>query len=176
VVQHVSRADLSGVLLKINRAKAHLNDFDRQAERIKEACKKAIVRELDEQRSEYVFRFNRVPAVPPVLSAIIGDAIHNLRVSLDHLAWQLVIASGGRPNETTTFPILKVRPTPNRYGRVRVQIRPWVPEEVEHILDEVQPYNRVKPEHHQLAVLHLLDVIDKHRGLLIAVVGVESLS
>jgi hypothetical protein len=105
-------ADLSGVLVKIDRARTHLDDFDRRARRVEEACRKAIVRERDEQRSEYVFRFNRVPAISAVLGAIIGDAIHNLRVSLDHLAWQLVIATGGTPSNATTFPIHEVPPRP----------------------------------------------------------------
>jgi hypothetical protein len=122
----VNHGDLSGVLVKIDRAKTHLYDFEAHIRPIQAACREAIVREHDEQRSEHVFRFDRVPAVPTILSAIIGDAIHNLRVSLDHLAWQLVIADGGTPNEDTTFPIHVVPPTPNRYGHIRVQIKPGV--------------------------------------------------
>lgn len=167
-------ADLSGVLVKIERAKTHLSEFDRRASRIEAACRTAIVRERDEQRSEYVFRFDRVPTVAPILSAIIGDAIHNLRVSLDHLAWQLVIATGGTPSEATTFPIHEVPPTPNRYGRTRPQITPGVPKKLREILDEVQPYKQTKPAHHELAILHQLDINDKHRELLITVIGVQS--
>jgi hypothetical protein len=136
----VNYADVSGVLVKIDRARAHLDDFDAQARLITEACRRAIIRERDEQRSEHVFRFGRVPAVPPVLSAIIGDAIHNLRVSLDHLAWQLVIATGNQPNKNTSFPILRTAATPDRWGRTRPQISPGVPEPAGEILDEVQPY------------------------------------
>jgi len=44
------------------------------------------------------------------------------------------------------------------------------------VLDEVQPYKRAKPEGHELAVLHQLDISDKHRQLLVAVIGVQSLS
>src|SRR6266536_5183467 len=98
---------LDGVPVKIDRAKTHLYDFEAHIRPIQAACREAIVRERDEQRSEYVFRLDRVPAVPAVLSAIVGDAIHNLRVSLDHLAWQLVIATGGTPREGpggTAFP------------------------------------------------------------------------
>ena len=171
-----SSADLSGVLLKIDRAKTHLNDFDRRAERIKTACRKAVIRERDEQRSEYVFRFNRVPAVPALLIAVIGDAIHNLRVSLDHLAWQLVIATGSTPRtkDVTTFPILEVLPTADHWGRALPQITPRVPKTLREVLDEVQPYKRAKPAHHELAVLHQLDISDKHRKLLVAVIGVQS--
>jgi hypothetical protein len=169
-------ADLSGVLVKIDRAKTHLNDFDRRASRIEEACRKAIVRERDEQRSEYVFRFKRVPAIPPVLSAVIGDAIHNLRVSLDHLAWQLVIATGGTPSVATTFPIHKQLLKPDRRGDTRPQIHPGVPPELREILDELQPYKQTpKPARHELAILHQLDINDKHRELLFTVVGVKHL-
>jgi hypothetical protein len=133
-------------------------------------------RERDEQRSEHVFRFGRVPAVPPVMSAIIGDAIHNLRVSLDHLAWQLVIATGGQPDKDTSFPVLTTAPTPDRRGRTRPQISPGVPKLVREILDEVQPYKREKPAHHDLAVLHDLDISDKHHELLVAIVGVKSIA
>ena len=166
-------ADLSGVLVKIDRAKTHLNDFDRRARRIEDACRRVIVRERDEQRSEYVFRFSRIPTLRPVLGAVIGDAIHNLRVALDHLAWQLVIASGGKPNDSTAFPILEVAPTPNRYGRSRPQISPGVSKELRKILDEVQPYKLAKPANHDLMVLHRLDINDKHRQLLITVLGVR---
>jgi hypothetical protein len=92
-----SSAFMSGVLVKIDRAKAHLNDFDRRAGRIQAACRESIVRERDEQRSEYVFRFDRVPIVPTVLSAIIGDAIHNLRVSLDIWPGNWSSRTAGRP-------------------------------------------------------------------------------
>jgi len=166
---------LDGVPVKIDRAKTHLYDFEAHIRPIQAACREAIVRERDEQRSEYVFRLDHVPAVPAVLSAIIGDAIHNLRVSLDHLAWQLVIAKGGTPSDATTFPILEVAPTPNRWGHTRPQINPGVPKELRKILDEVQPYKRAKPAHHELAILHRLDISDKHHELLITVVGVRGL-
>jgi len=173
-------ADLSGVLVKIDRAKAHLDEFDQRARPVEAACRDAVVRERDEQRSEYVFRLDRVPAVPAVLSAIAGDAIHNLRVSLDHLAWQLVIATGGTPRRGwggTAFPIREQPPKPDPGGDFRPQINPGVPEALREILDEVQPYKRAKPakpEHHELAVLNQLDVSDKHHALLVVVIAIRS--
>jgi hypothetical protein len=118
----VNHADLSGVLVKLDRARAHLNDFDREAERVESACRKAIVRDRDKQRSEYVFRFDRVPSIPVELNAIIGDDIHNLRVSLDHLAWQLVLATGGNTQHgtaPTAFPIREKQPSADRWGNTR---------------------------------------------------------
>ncbi len=171
----MSHADLSGVLVRIDRAKTHLNDFDIQASPIIRACQDGITRERDEQRSEYIFRLGPVPIIQPVMSAILGDAIHNLRVALDYLAWQLVLATGKEPpNENTSFPILITSPTPNRYGRVRLNISPGISKDAGRILDEVQPYKRTKPAHHDLAVLDKLDIRDKHHELLVAIIGVKS--
>ena len=98
-----SSAEMSGVYVKVDRAKAHLKEFDTQSRPIINACKQALKRAYDGKQSEYVIRLDPVPDVPSVLSAIIGDAIHNLRVSLDHLAWQLVIAAEETLTEIQAF-------------------------------------------------------------------------
>lgn len=169
------KANLTSVLVRIERAKTHLAEFDGRAKTLVAACHATVVRELDEQRSEYVFRLGQIPDIPPVMSAIIGDAIHNLRVSLDYLMWQLVIASGQTPNDNTAFPILMVSPTPNRHGQVRVNVNPCVPEAMQRELHELQPYKRARPLNHDLAVLHRLDINDKHHELLFAIFDVRNI-
>jgi hypothetical protein len=167
-----NRGSLSSVLVRIERAKEHLADFDRQAKPISAACE--VTRECDDRNSEYVFRLSHVPTVPPVLSAIIGDAIHNLRVSLDYLAWQLVIATGKKPpNGATSFPVRKKRPDADRTGLTLPTIEPGVSNDVQALLDQIQPYQRTKPESHDLEVLRTLDNNDKHHDLLVTIVGVK---
>jgi hypothetical protein len=168
------RADLSGVYVKVDRAKAHLKEFDTQSRPIVNACKQALKRAYDGKQSEYVIRLDPVPDVPSVLSAIIGDAIHNLRVSLDHLAWQLVIAAEETPNRDTVFPIRKTQPGLDDFGLSLPNIKPGIPEDMRRILDEVQPYKRERPENHDLVTLHNLDISDKHHQLLVAVLGIHN--
>jgi hypothetical protein len=155
-----------GILIKIDRAKAHLDDLEAQVRLIDAACQKAIIRERDEQRAEHIFRLAHVPAISSNLCAIIGDAVHNLRASLDHLVWHVVKTTGGTPRvgpRGTSFPIL------DQPGRPFSGIS----KELWGLLDEVQPYKRPKPPNHELAVLHKLDIIDKHRELLVAVIGIR---
>ena len=167
-------AEMSGVYVKVDRAKAHLKDFDTQSRPIINACRQALTRVYDEEQSEYVIRLDPVPEVPTVLSAIIGDAIHNLRVSLDHLAWQLVIAAEETPNRNTEFPMRKVQPGPDDFGLSLPNIKPGIPEGMRRVLDEVQPYKREKPTNHDLLTLHNLDISDKHHQLLVAVLGIHN--
>jgi hypothetical protein len=103
-----------------------------------------------------------------------GDAIHNLRVSLDHLAWQLVIAAGEAPNRDTCFPIRAAQPGPDHFGICLPDIKPGIPEVMRRTLEEVQPYKREKPANHDLATLHRLDISDKHRQLLVAVLHISN--
>jgi hypothetical protein len=173
----MSDATLSGVHAKINRAEKHLAEFDAQVQPILAACREGIVWERDELQFHHVFRIARVPTLTSDISAAIGDAIHNIRVSLDYLAWQLVKATGGIPcarTGGTAFPVLKVRPVQNGRNGDLPQIPPGVPDEVRSILDEVQPYKRVKPAFHELAILNGLDNHDKHHELLMAVIGNEA--
>lgn len=163
--------DLSGVQARIGRARTHLDDFDRHAGPLIAACRNAVTRERRQGRSEHIFRIARVPATPPVMNAILGDAIHNLRVSLDYLAWQLVIASGNTPDRSTALPIHKSSPEPEPDGTVVVNVRPGIDRAIGELLNKVQPYQLPKPAHHELAMLHALDNSDKHRQLLTTVVG-----
>jgi len=109
------------------------------------------------------------------VGAILGDAIHNLRTALDHLAWQAVIAASGKPNGGTSFPILSVPPTADQCGRTRPQIPPSIPRELRNILDKLQPYKGTHPADHPLSVIHHLDIVDKHRKLFLTVVGVTDI-
>lgn len=170
----MSSVDLSGVYVKVDRAKAHLKDFDTQSRPIINACREALIRAYDEKQFEYVIRLDPSPEMPTVLSAIIGDAIHNLRVSLDHLAWQLVIAAEETPNRDTRFPIRKVQPGPDGIGLSLPNIKPGIPEVMRRVLDEVQPYKRKKSANHDLVTLNNLDIGDKHHQLIVAVLGIRN--
>lgn len=168
-----NKGSLSSVQVRIERAKTHLTEFDKQAMLIAEACR--VTRAIDKRSSEHVFRASKVPPIPPGLSAIIGDAIHNLRVSLDYLAWQLVIATGRKaPNGDTHFPILK-KPDADRAGKILPNIKPDVSSDVRILLDEIQPYQWTYPRNHFLELLRVLDNSDKHHDLLVTVVAVRDM-
>lgn len=84
---------------------------------------------------------NEVRGPEPRAMTLVGDIVHELRSSLDHLAWQLVKQNGGKPDHLTDFPILTVSPTPNRHGRVKHPVpRGAVMEEAATLIAESQPY------------------------------------
>lgn len=102
---------------------------------------------------------------PPPLQVpvIFGDALHNMRSLLDHVARLLVVANGGqpvdRPPGATAFPIHLERP--NR----RVTINPGISAEAQAVVESLQPFLDPNPQQHPLWRLSELNNIDKHRLL-----------
>ena len=107
----------------------------------------------------------------PRFHTVVGEFLHDVRSSLDHLAWQLVLENGGTPVEGhTRFPILKVRPTASSQG---IHPLPNVVGGVSNaaltLVDEAQPYYFGDAyAAHPFWVLHALWNIDKHRHIAVA--------
>lgn len=109
---------------------------------------------------------------PPDWSVIVGELVHDLRSALDHLVWQLVLANGETPRETSQFPIYSY----GRLGRAKDRKRraaQWrdrlygVDPADARFIKALQPYRR----RHRLNFVPLEEVatfsnIDKHRLLL----------
>jgi hypothetical protein len=87
-------------------AKKHLELLKSEIERFNQDNPYRVLPEEDTNTGEYVITIVH----PDILAAtsvllILGDFVASLRSSLDYLAWQLVLASGGTPTRETHFPI-----------------------------------------------------------------------
>ena len=171
-------ADLTGVNLKLERAKCHLAHLEKA---INARVNKDIYRfELnpDSQSGKHILAAHDVPTVDPQWRLQIGEILFNLRSCLDHLAWQLVILDGGKPGGYTQFPI---RETPfSKAGNLTAtQIVPEIKcAQILEALEEVQPYygpGRTPHPYTQgpLWQVHKLNNIDKHRLLLMILVALD---
>jgi hypothetical protein len=130
---------------------------------------------IDPKSGDHTIYAEIVEPPPPMLSVIVGDVLHNLRSSLDHLAWELVIRAGGKPGRQTYFPICD---THDRWLR-EVEWRrrsadrksPLAGIEpgsaIWKFIQAVQPYEGAVYAN-AMTVLRVLSNADKHRQLLIS--------
>lgn len=166
---------LDGFDSKVTRARAH------------EIALQAINRQINDDevyqfRGEmhngglvHLYRVQYPPAPDHQWSAIIGDCVHNFRAALDYLATQLVLISGGTPSRHTAFPIMTSRPQTrrgllgmlHRRGTEQATIGGGLRDDIRQLVDSIQPYQGTPLGQH-LRRLHHLDIIDKHRQLLLA--------
>jgi hypothetical protein len=152
---------LDGSRAKIERAGDHLETLDSALTRFAKEGGFRIAGEPDLDTGEYVMRIysERQPPVPPPsrTSAILGDALNNLRSALDYVIWQLALA----PSKKNQFPICD---TPKLFKAKRERYLATVPEQHWAKIESYQPYHGQGRE--ALAVLAKLNDADKHRLLL----------
>ncbi|MGI8806666.1 MAG: hypothetical protein ACR2KK_02195 [Acidimicrobiales bacterium] len=165
---------LRGVGLKLTRARDHLDALNNEIRYWSAVNPYRLDAKFDSKNLAYfpqpspgyvvtIVEESRLPG--DRLSAVIGDCIHNLRAALDHLAWSLVVAGNGTPNEGTYFPVRLDRLSEN--GKLRpLPLTGAVDQGALTIIEDLQPYNALDdPSLHELAILSELDNIDKHRFL-----------
>ena len=167
-------ASLDGVRIKLRRAKDHLTDLRSKLDPIADEATRSIVgAPSEDDPSTLVYRVTRVPDIDPIIAAITGDIVHNLRSALDHVAWQLVVLDNGQPTRDTVFPLHES--TMNERGNPRVlTIQPGITDpRIMVAVEAMQPYTEAKYDHEPrtdaLGIVGRLDNIDKHRLLLTVV-------
>lgn len=102
---------------------------------------------------------------PPLrLGVLMGEFIHNLRSTLDHLVWQLALTATDHPSERLQFPIYTEEP--NDWRSIRGDRLKAVPDAAADAIRRLQPWHSPTPENTALAVVQALSNEDKHRVIL----------
>lgn len=154
---------LDGCKFKIERAGEHLERLDELVRTYLRNNPKLISVEFNPQNLFNIYRYKPLEDVPIMMSLLTGDAISNLRSSLEHLAWQLALTNVSAPSDKTGFPILR-KPNEHVFNKMTRDI----PAEACKIIKGLQPYHRGNgAEADPLWRLHALWTIEKHRHVTI---------
>lgn len=152
---------LDGVQAKIDRAKEHFEELKTVVEDFKAATTQRVVFSFDAASGKYVGDV-KIPEHPPLKwPVVVGDVAHNLRSSLDHLAYQLEILAGRKPDRKTAFPVFW---EPAKFDKaVKGGLERRFPKQAWAVIDSMQPcVRRDRYYRHPLYRLHFLNIRDKH--------------
>src|SRR5688572_21974911 len=131
-----SRKDFEGAFLKIERANHHVQQFEAIVRAYVMDNVKALRPESNPNRWKNRSLGGRIPRHTPT---IVGDAIHNLRTSLDHAYCALVEANGGIIDRYAHFPFGDTRQdTKGTIGGKKATSLPSS-QVLDFILDEIKP-------------------------------------
>jgi hypothetical protein len=159
--------------LKIIRASEHLKAIKR--------CIRTYVRSksyeiVTDSNGKETLHITKVP--PDPIAILAGEMIHQLRSSLDHLAFDLVkanqtnIALSPKWGERCCFPMwVKTPKTPPVYNCNCFDVLPGITKAAFTFIESVQPYNRGDCAS-ALRSLAVLSNIDKHRHLNVTVTNI----
>jgi hypothetical protein len=159
---------LDGCRAKLARAKEHLDSLTAEVSGYEEHVHTET--RIDFERSQVIVQITQLPDLPHRWSTIVGDILHNVRSTLDHLAFQLVGLDTGEYWRNTQFPIVD-RPDEYR-GSSRFQgTMERLSPEHRALVEWCQGYSRgwdyfSHPENSPLGLLRALSNTDKHRLVL----------
>jgi hypothetical protein len=159
----MSRID--GIRAKIERAKKHIHDLETAMQAFRDSKPYGSIIEDDPQSGDKVHRLKIFADTPREFAMIVGDAVHNLRASLDYLAWQLVEANRCVPDNKTAFPI---HDTASKYIAHAPRQVQGVSPAAKNLIEAVQPY---KTGYGDIGILHQLDIRDKHHLMVVTAFG-----
>ena len=157
---------------KIIRANKHIDNLDRKIESILDEPH-SLRKEYDAETRQLSIVSNGDIELPVEWSIIAGEAVHQLRSSLDHLVHALVVSEGRvKPTVRTQFPILDSED--NRKFRDRTE---GISSTAAAIIESLQPYHPSwthRLHEHPLCILRDLSNTDKHRNIVMVQVDVKA--
>ena len=167
----------SDYIAKFERARCHLEDLNTEIESFfnKDHC--TVIKENDPEGGPNDFRVRVIVDPPPIeYSILMGDVLHNLRGSLDHLVYAMA-ASAVYPKplsqdiaEKSEFPIVGdinsrglAGAGQHMFDASKTTKLNGIPPQAQAIIEGLQPYKRGNDfKSHHLRALHELSNIDKH--------------
>lgn len=158
--------DYSGVLAKLERAKTHADEFAYLAASFLRRHPYRVLQKLDFEEEQFGFDVTLKEALPSTLPVALGDAVHNLRSTLDYLISANAHANGKTFRDTK---FLIARDSASFEARVHDSLRKAGPTVIE-VCRALRPY---PGGNNTLWELHELDLRDKHQLLLTAAAAGE---
>jgi len=132
-----------------------------------------LVPEVHDQGRKHFLRLHLLEPIPVMWSAILGEAIHDLRSALEQCVYWLTIDYGGRPLKDTGFPVNSKRKEFELWSKSK---KTWAPQSGMHkirgvgpgpqaFIERLQPYPQRWSRDYVFAVraLHNVWNQDKHR-------------
>ena len=149
---------LAGCRIKIKRAKKHINDLEKEIVAFRDRNPYLVVKDFNAQTGLNFWQLKVREDIPEMWPAIIGDAIHNLRSSLDILGCALVLhQSPGANISSIHFPI---GANLNVFEAGLAKHMKRASQKAVRTIRRLKPY---KGGNTLLWQLHQLDIRDKHQ-------------
>lgn len=145
--------------LKLERAAHHINDLEAQVAAFLAERPFKLVERINRKAGKVSYRVKKEKPIPPAFPAIIGDAVHNLRAALDLTMFGIA----GHIDPKINFPFAKEADrlaAAIKDGRVKVAGK-----KVVEAVAALEPYLTGNTG---LALVHALDIQDKHRLLILS--------
>lgn len=158
----------ANVNLKLHHAKLHFGLLQKEFRDYYALEPAVIVPHPDSEPANPSVMLKTVIPMPQRIPLIAGDCLQNVRSCLDYLVCEMVAKAGKSPRQQS-FPVCT---TPDGWTNAKKDRLRGVPDNARRLIECLQPYRRGADfVSHPIYVLDELTNVNKHRHLLIAVLG-----
>lgn len=152
------------VLQRIERAKEQRRDLEVEMRAWAKTDAYRVATQFEAETGNTLFYIDHLAEITPKLNALISEILHSLRTALDNLAYQLFLVCRTDPadeGERIYFPIYDDSKTTeaDAFGKIKT-FR-------DEMKDAIRKVNPCKSGNLLLWVLHKLDIINKHRRIIV---------
>ena len=151
---------LEGILAKVERARGTLANLTTEIDKHRESEVRRLETAIG-QRDLMAMDFDE-PETLYGYAIAVGEIAYNLRSSLDHLVWQLVLSNGQTPNKRSEFPIFHSEDDYQTWGKSRMR---GLTDNQMLMIEGLQPFRDATDIGPHLWMLYTICNIDKHRHL-----------
>ena len=159
----------AGIAEKLNRSHENINNLETEIARFFKESKYPILCNDEGELLPEAIEYHSHLSIPPRISVLAGEIIHHLRSCLDHIIWHFSSDEYRRDSlRWIEFPILKSPPSPTYvFTQYERKVKGISDGRVLGLIKQLQPYNRSDHRSPLLLAIHQLDIVDKHRVLVI---------
>jgi hypothetical protein len=165
------KPNFDGVFEKLKRTTENISNLQFEINGFFQSGEYPIIPEDDKELLLKAVEYHKKRTIPLRFSVLAGEIVHQLRSCLDHVAWQFSSEVYRQDHETwIEFPVFEVRPSDKdstkRYER---KVGGITDSRIRGLIESLQPYNATDPVDCLLFILHKMDVVYKHRELILCV-------
>jgi hypothetical protein len=159
----------AGIKEKLKRSYENVLNLQAEVNRFFEESKYPVLPQDNVQLLLEAVQYHSQREIPMRFSVLAGEIAHHLRSCLDHIVWQFSSDFYRREHfKRIEFPILETRPIDkDSIKRYEGKIKGITNVAVVDAIERLQPYNAISPVESPLLAIHNMDVIDKHRELVL---------
>ena len=161
----------AGIAEKLNRANENIRNLESEIATFFDESEHPILSHDNQKVIPEALEYHRSRQIPPRFSILSGEVVHHLRSCLDHIIWHFSDVTFRETPKNTKFiefPILEKRPS-DVFSQYERKIKGIANTAVRSLIEECQPYKRPNPNESLLLAIHKMDIVDKHRELVIVV-------
>lgn len=161
--------DFAGIGEKLKRANENLRNLQMEIFTFFDEGDYPVLPENNHELLLKAIEYHKQRPIPARFAVLTGEIMHHLRSSFDHIVWHFSVGATDK-DKWIEFPIFEERPRKTKdIERFKKKIERIQDTRVVNLIKSLQPYNSPTPADDPLLIIHSLDIVDKHRELLLCV-------